>query len=310
MPPRRKNKPGKGKPKPAPVAPPMPPMPPPTGYEALSAGDRDWVDELTTLFTNNGLGALAGRITSLVQENYTGSALTLKLQESDEYKTRFAANEARRKAGIPVLSPREYLATENAYRQVMAEAGMPTGFYDDPADFTDFLAADKSPAEIKARVDSAAALAKRVEPGFRKMLSDTFGMGLTDGDLAAYFLDPGRALPLLERQVNSVTIADAARKQGLSYSADRSYALADAGVTGAVAERAYGQIAEATSGYGRAAAAFGTDYSQTDAEDELLTGLASAKRKRLATEGAFTAYNSGGSTAAKGAHKRDDSGSY
>ena len=42
---------------------------------------------------------------------------------------------------------REYLATERSYRQIMQEAGVPTGFYDQTSDFTKFLASDISPAE-------------------------------------------------------------------------------------------------------------------------------------------------------------------
>jgi hypothetical protein len=54
-------------------------------------------------------------------------------------KRRFAGNQQRRKLGLPVLSPREYLETEAAYRQVMESAGLPRGFYDSPDDFSSWI---------------------------------------------------------------------------------------------------------------------------------------------------------------------------
>lgn len=295
----------------APGAPAAPdPTVPASPYEQLSAADRDWVDELTTMFRANGLESLAGTLTRLITEGYTGSALTLKLQESEPYRQRFAANEARKRAGIRVLSPAEYIETENAYRQVMAAAGLPTGFYDSQDDFNRFIERDTSPAEIQGRVTAYVQAAKNTDPEYRRMIADTFGVGLTDGDIAAFMLDADRALPVIEKQVNSFGVADAARRQGLGYSRDRAMQLTELGVSADQASQSYGQIAEMTSALGRAGDAFGLEYDQDEAEDEALLGLASAKRKRERVEGTFGGYNAGSSRTSRGALRRDSSGSY
>ena len=288
---------------PAPQAAPAASTPPATG--------TNWFDELTTLFRNNGLESLANTVISLAQQGYTGAAFDLQLQQSDAYRQRFAANDARRAAGLPVLSPAEYLATERTFRQTMQAAGLPAGFYDDPTDFQRFLENDTSPAELSDRVNAAVSLAKQTDPGYRQMLADTFGVGLTDGDIAAYFLDSKRALPILQRQVQAVGIADAARRQGLTYSAERAGQLAELGVTGEQAQQTYGQIATATQAYGKASAAFGGDYTQADAESEALLGDAAARAERELLDTTFKGYNPG-STSKKSSKSlsKDNTGSY
>ena len=100
--------------------------------------------------------SLAPKILSYVQNGMSADTIAIELQNTSEYKQRFGANDARVKAGLPALSPSEYLATERSYRQIMQAAGMPLGFYDDsPNDFSRWLEMDVSPTEVKARVDAA-----------------------------------------------------------------------------------------------------------------------------------------------------------
>lgn len=278
---------------------------------ATTPAQQDAYELLRLMFVNFGLGTLAPKILDYVQQGYSSDTITLRLQETPEYKTRFAGNEKRRAAGLPVLSPAEYLSTENAYRSVMQQAGLPSGFYDHPDDLAGYIGNNTSPDEIKTRVDTAVQLAKNSDPAYRKMLSDGWGIQFTDGDIAAFVLDQKRALPILQRQADAIGIADAARKQALGYSAERANQLAELGVTADQAQQAYSQIAEATASERRAAAANGLDYTQTDAEDEILTGSASAKRKRTQVESAFGAAASAGrSTKSRTALGRDTASSY
>ncbi len=284
---------------------------PTSSTPAPAQNGPNWFDELTTMFRQNGLEALATTVISLAQQGYVGAAFDLQLQQSDAYRQRFAANEARKRAGLPVLSPAEYLATERQFRQVMQTAGLPAGFYDDPSDFQRFLENDTSVAEINDRVQGALSLAKQTDAGYRSMLANTFGVGLTDGDIAAYFLDQKRALPILQRQQQAVGIANAARMQGLTYSQQRASQLAELGITGEQAQQAYGQIASATETFGKASAAFGGDYTQADAEDEALLGSAAARDERELLETTFKGYNPGSTSRKSSKSLSDDtSGSY
>ena len=121
----------------------------------LQSQRTDWSEYLSQVFNSYGLNALAPKIKEFVQQGFTPDTVTLKLQETPEYKQRFIGNESRRKSGLSVLSPKEYLATEDAYRQIMRSTGLPKGFYDSPDDFSKFIESDVSPTELKQRVDLA-----------------------------------------------------------------------------------------------------------------------------------------------------------
>lgn len=173
----------------------------------------DWAEYTKQLFKNYGLESLAPRITEYAQEGFSPETITLKLQETPEYKQRFAGNEARRKAGLPVLSPAEYLSAESSYRDIMRNANLPKGFYDDPNDFSKFISVDVSPAELKSRVDAAALSLENADPFYTGSLQRLYG--LSSGDMVAYALDPERALPLITRQVQAAQFGAEAARQGL-----------------------------------------------------------------------------------------------
>src|SRR5690242_18300662 len=120
-----------------------------------TAYSQDAFAYLSSIFASYGLSSLAPAIKNFLTQGYGTDTVALLLQETPEYKQRFAANDARIKAGLPALSPAEYLSVESAYRQVMSAAGVPKGFYDQPSDFQKWIADDVSPTEIKGRVDAA-----------------------------------------------------------------------------------------------------------------------------------------------------------
>ena len=277
----------------------------------LTGTQRDAYAAVLDLFRSYGLETLAPKILEYVQQGFSGDTIAIELQQTPEYKTRFSGNEARRKAGLRVLSPAEYLSMEQGYRQVMQAAGLPAGFYDHPDDFSNFIAKDTSVAEINDRVGSAVKIARNTDPGYRDMLAKTFGVGLTDGDIAAFVLDQKRALPVLQRQIDAIGIAEAARRNGLEYTAGRANQLAAFGVSAEQAGQAYSAIAQIAKDDGRLARAVGEDYSQTDAENEALLGMDSARRKRQKVEQKFSAYNpKDQSRGARGALGREVNGSY
>lgn len=201
----------------------------------------DWVEYLSQIFNSYGLGSLAPRIKDYVQQGYTPDTVTLKLQESPEYQTRFAGNTARKKAGLPVLSPAEYLATESAYKQTMRTAGLPAGFYDNPDDFSTFIGVDVSPAELKQRVDIAAQTIEGADPFFKQQLKQYYNVN--DGDMIAYALDPNRALSLIERQAQAAQFGGEAARQGIGIGKTMAETYAGMGVTQEQARQGFEQVA-------------------------------------------------------------------
>jgi len=211
--------------------------------DPLYGPKRDAYSALVALFAGYGLGTLTGQILRMVQEGLSADTISVELQETKEWKTRFVGNEKRRAKGLPVLSPAEYLATEAAYRQVYRQFGLPTGFYDDPDDFARAMEADMSAMELQARVQARKQVVTSGEnTGVLSYFKDNFG--LTDGDMLAYWVDPDRALPLLQQQVAASEVGAAAQRTGWG-GLDKAAALrlADLGITPDQAAQGFGEAA-------------------------------------------------------------------
>lgn len=247
----------------------------------LNTQQRNAYDYLVGMFGDLGLQTLAPAILKMIQDGKSEDAITYELQNTPEYKQRFAANEKRKKAGLPVLSPREYLETESAYRQVMQAAGMPKGFYDDHSDFEKWLELDVSPAEVKERSDLAAAKASSIDDATKEFMAREYGLGA--GDLAAYFLDPQRALPELQKANRAFTVGGSAERQGLDITRDRAEHLSTSNQA-ANADFLYGAVAGNTREGDRLSNIYGGTYNQAMAEDEAFFGSESAKRARRRLE--------------------------
>lgn len=260
---------------PPPATPPSVPPPPPV--DPLTGTQRNAYNYLTAMFEDLGLGTLAPKILEMLQRGLDETSVSYELQQTPEYKDRFKANEARRRQGLPVLSPKEYLDTERAYRSIMQSAGVAPGFWDTQDDFTKFLENDVAPAEVKERVDMATGKANAMDDATKDTLWRDYG--LSPNDLAMYFLDDKRALPELEKISKGMDIGAAARRQGLTVGVDRAQQLGQTNLAGN-ADQVYGQVAQNTQDGQRIAQVYGETYDQKTAEDEAFLGLESAKRKR------------------------------
>jgi hypothetical protein len=244
-------------------------------FDKLLQGDnRDAFLALKSLFGQYGLGSLAGKIYDYVKQGYGADTIGLLLQDTKEYKTRFAANEARTKAGLPVLSPADYLSTESAYRQILSNAGLPKGFYDNPADFQNWLASDVSPTEIKDRVDLAVAATGQANPEYKNALFQMYG--INEADLTAYFLDRKTAEPILKKQAAAGAIGAAALRRGFAANTLDLEGYATIGITADQAEQAYSQIADGFESMLGIAGRYGTSWNQRQAEQEVFTPGAAA----------------------------------
>lgn len=246
---------------------------------ALTGANRDAFVALNALFTSYGLGTLAPKIFSYIQNGYSADTISLLLQDTTEYKQRFAGNDLRAKAGLAVLSPADYLATEASYRQVMASAGLPPSFYDTPSDFANWIGGDVSPTEIKSRVDLATAATTAADPYLKQQLSAFFGVD--DSHLTAYFLDQTKALPLLQKQEAAAQFGAEAARRGLLSDPTRMMDYVNQGFSQSQASQGFQQVAEELPNLQALAARFGTTFSQGEEEQSVFgTGADSMDKKR------------------------------
>jgi hypothetical protein len=199
--------------------------------------------------------------------------------ETDEYKQRFKANDARMKKGLQVLNPAEYLNLEDGYRQVLRAYGLKQFDTDDYV--SQFIANDVSAAELSNRVVTAVQRVQNADPAISKQLRDYYGIG--QSDLVAYVLDPNQQFQKIERQVAASEIGVAAARQGLQAGVSVAEQLAAQGVTQAEAQKGYATIADILPTAEKLSDIYGSTldgYGQTEAEQEVFNSLASAQRKR------------------------------
>jgi hypothetical protein len=232
---------------------------------ADTANKVNAVAALTATFNAMGLGSeIAASITDMVQRGYTTDTIMLIAQDPNSkdpvavaFQKRFAGNAARIKAGLAPLAPAVYMATERAYRETLQAAGMPKGFYDSPDDYTNFIANDVSPTELKARVDTAADAVANADPFYVNSLKSMYG--LTTGDMIAHALDPQMALPLLQKQQAAVKIGSAAAREGYGLSATAAENLYTQGVSQAQAEQGFRTVAGMQTAQQKLAEIYGGD---------------------------------------------------
>ncbi|AUG87340.1 hypothetical protein SEA_OLICIOUS_13 [Streptomyces phage Olicious] len=247
-------------------------------YDKLLQGEnRDAFMALNSLFKQYGLGSLAGKIYDYVKNGYGADTISILLQDTPEYKKRFAANEARTKLGMPVLSPAEYISIENSYRQIMRQSGLPEGFYDSTDDFTNWISGDMSPTELQSRVDLATQATALANPAYKAALKQ---MGLSDGELTAYFLDQKKALPYLQKSAATAAIGAEALQRGLGFDQQYAEELATAGISRDQASQGYAKIADEFSDLGTLGQVYGGGWTQRQAEEDVFVGGTGASQQR------------------------------
>ena len=220
------------------------PPPGPLTFEQELAGlpgqERDAYAALKTLFDSYGLGTLAPKILGYLQNGYGSDTITILLQQTPEYKQRFAGNEQRTKNGLQVLTPAEYLSTEASYKQLLRQSGL-SDHFDSPQNFSEWIGKDVSPTELQDRVNMAVQATTTAPPQVTQYFNQ---LGIGTGDLAAYFLNDQAPTPALQLKLNQAQIGGAALQQNLQLSAADSLRYAQQGVTYQQAQSAYQRIAD------------------------------------------------------------------
>lgn len=267
------------RPAPTPTPAPTPATPTIAAPTAAEIARIDAIEVMKARFKQYGLESLVTKIKDLAVSGASDTTITLQLQETPEYKTRFSANEARAKKGLQVLSPGEYLTMEDTYRQTLRAYGLKQ--FDNDAYVKQFIANDVSPTELSNRVVTAVQRVKNADPAIALQLREFYGIG--QEDLVAYVLDPEQQFQKIQRQVAASEIGVAAGRQGLRAGVGVAEQLAAQGVTQAEAQKGYATIADILPTAEKLSSIYGTTmdtYGQSEAEQEVFNSLASAQRTR------------------------------
>ena len=257
---------------------------------------------ITARLADYGLESLGAFVSNLVfTEGVVDTNIIMgRLRATPEYKQRFAGNEARRRAGLNVLSEAEYVALENSFRQLMRQSGLPPGFYDSNDDFTTLIANDVSVGELSERVNQGYEAVMNADPEVVSEMRRLYNIG--DGELAAYFLDPERATPTLLRQARSAQIAGAFVQQAdMELSQAQALQLEAAGISPEQARAG----AQAITGAQELFRALPGEAEEDITQEEQIAGVfgtsaAAQQRIRQRTRERQAVFEAGGGFAAQG----------
>lgn len=163
---------------------------------------RNALEIIEDALASYGLENLANWANARLIEGSSTESVLIQIKDTDEFKDRFSGMKIRKDNGWAPISPAEYIRLERDYRNLMETAGLPAGFYDSPRDFDNFIGNDLSDAEMRQRVSMASAAVANVNPELKNQLRDMYGIGVeNDGELVAYFLDPERAVNVIEQRL-------------------------------------------------------------------------------------------------------------
>jgi hypothetical protein len=247
-------------------------------------------DLLFEQFNNYGLGGLVEPLRQFIVDGLSPAEFTIRLRDTDAYKKRFAANQARIQKGLRALTEAEYIGLEDQYQDVMRRYGLPENYYTRgdmgrQEGFEKFIGGDVSPVELEDRIQTAQRRVINAAPEVTASLRQ-FYPELGQGDLLAYFLDPDKAIENIKRKVTAAEIGGAATMAGLATGVQRAEELARFGITGEQARQGFQTVAEVAPRGSQLAEIYKqSPYTQTTAEQEVfgLTGAteAAARRRRL-----------------------------
>lgn len=242
----------------------------------ITSDQRNAIEGLNVLMESYGLGDLSQTLTKFIQQGYDANSIQLLIQQTPEWKQRFAGNEIRLKSGMAVLDPGTYLDLERQYQNVLNAYGVPQGMFG-RSDFANWIGKDVSPSEISGRAQLAAQAVYSSDPYFRAALSQFHGVDV--GHLTAYYLDQSRALPFLQQQSSAAQIGAAALRNHLGLDENTAMTLASMGVSADQAQSGYSQIAKQLPRLQELAQTQGrSPFTQGEAEQATLFGNATAQR--------------------------------
>lgn len=241
----------------------------------LTGNQRDVAVAVNALFESYGIKSLAGKIIQFVQEGMSADTVAIELQNTPEYKQRFSANDVRIRNGLAALSPAEYIAVERSYRQIMSNAGLPVGFYDQQSDFTKFLELDVSPTELQNRVNAAAEAVQKAPPETLSYAQQWYGIG----DMVAYALDPTKATALVEKRLSAATSAALAARNGTTVSQGVAEQIGAQGFSYGQLQQGFGQVGQDSGTLKKLAEIYGSSATSDDLVKEVFLSDAESTKK-------------------------------
>lgn len=201
---------------------------------AASGADQSANAIIQQFLQQFGLQSEASWVWQQIVQGTDANGIQLELQNRPAFKARFPAIAMRQAAGMPALSPAEYVAYEQQVAQLSKEAGIPQG----AIDTTGLLAGDVSTAELGQRIQQGFEAAMQAPKAVRDELQNLYGIG--PGDLTHFFLDPASGETAIMQKFRAAQDAGMAQQTGFGQlTQDQAEGLAAQGITQAQAQTGF-----------------------------------------------------------------------
>jgi hypothetical protein len=183
-----------------------------------------------------------------IRDGVTDSSLLRTLIENtQQFRDRFPAMALRHQQGYNRITAAEYIAFEDFAVGLFQEGGLPPGFYDQRSDFTDLIARfpdlNMARQSLQRRVSAGFGALALAPPEIRDAFGQYFGPS-GDAALAAYMIDPDKAVDVLLRQVELAEVGGTGSQFGFNVGLDVAGQLVDRGIDRAAARSGFGQVQE------------------------------------------------------------------
>lgn len=215
------------------------------GTEAPTGIPKSGERLLQNALAEYGLAELGTKLLDYYRGEGAGSidATYIYMREQPEYQARFPGMKGREQAGLGALTEEQYIQWEGAAKSLFAKYEIPPEFYDTREELAEFIAGDVDPTELGRRVEDGYLAAMSAPPEYLAALQQQYGV--TQGALAAFFLDPEKGEKIIEKQWVSAQIGGEARKTGFgALTAQEAERLQAGGLTGQEAQAQFGLTAE------------------------------------------------------------------
>lgn len=177
---------------------------------------------LTNLLKTYGLTGLIPWAEEMILTGASPEQIELELYDQPLFKIVFPEIEARRlkaeqkgQLHFAPISADDIMTYRTEARAMMRSMGLPPGMYAQDADFFDLIVNDVSIDELGSRLDLASARVAQAPPEVRQVFSELTGSSADDA-LFALFVNPTKALPVLENMVQKAEAGGAARRFGFN----------------------------------------------------------------------------------------------
>lgn len=213
-----------------------PTQPPKADAPPAPPAAKDGKDALGALLTGMGLGDLTDQAWAMQTSGASWEQIHAWLKTTSEYQTKFAGLLALDKKGMPITEAQS-LALESEYGQIAHQYGLLPGSYDAQK----AIAGQVSATEFSQRAaDASAAIFNEPQQVRDKLLEYN---GLTQGQIASWYLNPDNAEPQLQNMLHAAEIGGTGAQLGIGIGKNLAEQVAQAGFTGQSARAGLAQVA-------------------------------------------------------------------